>query len=589
MNFFRKFKFEIIITLIFIMLACIATYPLIFNLRSRIYDYQGDLLEALWYAWWVKYAWQNDLSPQFVPIVAAPFGIDLSKDITKNISLSFANYPLLVLTVLADEIFAYNFIMLFTFPLAGMAMYLMTYYFTRHKWGSFFAGLAFAFCPYHFAHASHITLANIQWIPLYVLFLFKLHNERTYANALLCGLFFALTFLSDTYYGYFMLVLTAAFIIFKLFQKIFFKKERFAPQAGFFKNFSLIASALTVAVLVCFPYIYPILKSYFFNNTAVISLHGYVRKIDDLYPYSYKVFNYFLPSPNHPVLGSVTRKLVGSIFYGESLQEHSLYLGLSTIFLGIFGYRFWKKTKKNQIHDTAEKRRTDFAVDFFVFLIIVAFLFSLAPTFLIFGRVIKLPSYYVYQVLPFFRAIARFGIVVMLALCVLAAFGFMFMVEKFRSVWKKTMVICFLFFILLFEFTNIPPFKTTQIGNAPEVYRWLEKQDPRAIVVEYPLGNDVEYIFYQRVHKKRLVNGALPGTEAFSVKEKIEDIDKPGVCEILKQMGVTYVILHLNRYEEGSKRAAIAGKINDFEKMYGLVMIREFNGIKVFEIKKKKI
>ena len=139
-------------------------------MHTSIYDYQGDLVETLWYAWWVKYAWQHDLDCQFVSIIACPYGIDLSRDIAKNIGLQFANYPLLLLTLMQNEIFAYNFIMLMTFPLAGLAMYLLAVYLTRNKWASFIAGLAYAFCPYHFAHASHITLANIQWMPLFIYF-----------------------------------------------------------------------------------------------------------------------------------------------------------------------------------------------------------------------------------------------------------------------------------------------------------------------------------------------------------------------------------------------------------------------------------
>ncbi len=585
MDFFKKFKFEIIICLIFILLTLVFTFPLIFNLRSQIYDYKGDLLETLWYAWWAKYAWQHDLSPQFVPIIAVPFGIDLSQDITKNIGLSFANYPLLMLTVLSNEIFAYNFIMLLTFPLAGMAMYLLTYYFTRNKWGSFFAGLAFAFCPYHFAHASHITLANIQWMPLFVLFLFKLHNERTHLAAVLCGLFFALTLLSDTYYGFFMLVLTGTFVIFKLFRRLVYRRANFAPQTSFLKNLSLMLMAMVVAALICFPYVFPILKSYLFESSAGLSLQKYIRDISQLYIYSAKMLNYILPATNQPVVGSFTQKFIGSIFYGESIQEHSLYLGMTTIFLSFFGYRFWQDRKKMQVQDVAKRRQLDFSMKFFASLTAVAFLFSLSPTFMILGRHIKMPSYYVFQVLPFFRAIARFGIVVMLALCVLAGFGFKFLIERLASPRKKATVGFGLICILIFEFMNIPPFRTTDIGNVPEVYRWLKDQSEKSIVIEYPLGNDIEYIFYQRVHKKRLVNGALPKTEAYSVAEKIKDITRPGTVDILRKLDVEFIILHLNSNDyQQSERLVIMKELDNFDKKYGLILIKEFNGTKVFKL-----
>jgi len=158
------------------------------------------------------------------------------------------------------------------------------------------------------------------------------------------------------------------------------------------------------------------------------------------------------------------------------------------------------------------------------------------------------------------------------------------MIERLNRPWKRKLAAygCILF--IIFEFANVPPFKTTNIGDAPEVYRWLKEQNEEALVVEYPIGNDVEYIFYQRVHKKRLVNGALKGTEAYSATEKIVDILKPGTSGILEKLGVTYVIVHLDRYNEKSERVEIMKKLDEFDKAYGLELIKDFGNIKVFKI-----
>ena len=590
MSLLRRFKFEIIIFILFILLAALFTWPLIINMRSQIYDYKGDLLEALWYAWWVKYAWQHDLSPQFVPIIASPFGVDLSKDITKNINLSFANYPLLILTVLVDEIFAYNFIIFLTFPLAGIAMYFLSYYLTKNKWASFLVGFAFSFCPYHFAHACHITLANIQWMPLFILFMFKFHNERTFSSAGLCGLFFALSLLSDTYYGYFMLIAALTFLAFKFFRKLFVKRETiFTPNVGISKNILLLSVCILVAVLVCFPYIYPIFKSYFFEGQLTPWLQRQMaeRPISQLHIYAARVFNYILPAANHPFFGSFAQRLVGSIFYGENLQEHSLYLGISIILFSIFGYRYWNNQKKPIIKEAIKKEKDDFTLGFFVSLAIVAFLFSLPPKFIILNTNIYLPSYWVYKIAPFFRNGARFGIVVMLALCAMAGFGFKFLIERLSNNWKKMIVSFCLIIFLIFEFMNFPPFKTVDMSRIPQVYKWLKQQNNDIIVAEYPIGNDVEYLFYQRVHKKRLLNGAQPDTEAYSISEKVRDILKPEATEILKSLGVRYVILHLDRYEK-SYRLAIEKQLDKFDKKLDLILIKDFGDIKVFKLEDSK-
>ena len=594
MGFLQKYKFEVIIFVLFFILAGIFTFPLILNMHTSIYDYQGDLIETLWYAWWVKYAWQHDLDCQFVSIIACPYGIDLSKDIAKNIGLQFANYPLLLLTLMQNEIFAYNFIMLMTFPLAGLAMYLLAVYLTRNKWASFVAGLAYAFCPYHFAHASHITLANIQWMPLFILFLFKLHKERTYPNAIFCGLFFALTLLSDTYYGYFMLVTAATFFIFMMVRK-FYRKIRklheinFTPQVGIVKNISLSVVTVFTASIVCFPYIFPILDSYLSGDGKLSVLkNGYLRGIKELKEPSATLLNYILPSPNHPLLGGFASRLEGALFYGENPQEFNLFLGFFAIIMSVYAFRVWKNSKKAEVVaiNAKEAEEIDFSMKFFVSLAVVAFLFSLYPVFVLFGRELWLPSAYTYHIIPFFRSIGRFGIVLMLAFSVLMAFGIKFLFERINL--KKVRIALVVLFsaVVLFEFVNFPPFKATDIEVKESVYSWLKEQPEDILIVEYPLEEDdtVIYLFNQRVHQKRLVNGAPRGTEAYSTNEKIRDILEPQTRKILNDLDVVYVVVHFNKHTQQSEKENVKKKLINSPKRYGLVEEKDFGDTKVYRI-----
>jgi hypothetical protein len=561
-------------------------------MHTSVYDYKGDLLETLWYAWWVKYAWQHDLDCQFVSIVASPYGIDLSQDIAKNIGLSFANYPLLLLTLLNNEIFAYNLIMLSTFPLAGLAMYLLAFYLTKNKWASVIAGLAYAFCPYHFAHASHITLANIQWMPLFLLFLFKLHKQRSYTDAFLCGLFFALTLLSDTYYGYFMLIAAATFFIFMLVRKLFRKighlhEINFTAQVGFLKNIGLLAVSVVTASVVCFPYIWPLLKSFVFSKDQGLILSSYTRDIGELHTNSAKIFNYILPTADHPLFGVFAGRMEGSLFYGENLQEHSLYLGIIVIILSIYAYNKWKNSKRAEITDLKEREERDYSIKFFMTLAAVSFLFSLAPIYIIFGLEIKLPSYYIYNIIPFFRAIGRFGIVLMLSLSVLMAFGLKFIFDKcYNNKLKKALIILFSV-IVIFEFINIPPLKTTDIGASEEVYYWLKDRPADVLVAEYPLEEDdtVVYLFNQRVHNKCLINGAPKETEAYSMTEKIVDILDAQTSRYLAVLGVDYVIVHFDKYTQLSEKKKVKDKLGDNPALYGLVLEKDFGKTKVYKLR----
>ena len=68
---------------------------------------------------------------------------------------------------------AYNVIVLATFPAAAAATYALARFLTGVHRSSLVAALAFAFAPVHVAHAAyHPHIAQVQWIPLYLLALF---------------------------------------------------------------------------------------------------------------------------------------------------------------------------------------------------------------------------------------------------------------------------------------------------------------------------------------------------------------------------------------------------------------------------------
>ncbi|GAH54652.1 unnamed protein product, partial [marine sediment metagenome] len=112
---------------------------------------------------------------------------------------------------------------------------------------------------------------------------------------------------------------------------------------------------------------------------------------------------------------------------------------------------------------------------------------------------------------------------------------------------------------------------------------WLSKQESDFIVAEYPLENDVEYLFWQRIHQKRLVNGALPGTHADKVRKEIVDILDPKTPGILKHLGTKYVIFHPGKYAQ-SDEVKIIGEIPDVQKQLGLRRVKSFPGARVYEV-----
>ena len=259
-----------------------------------------------------------------------------------------------------------------------------------------------------------------------------------------------------------------------------------------------------------------------------------------------------MPSSSHPVFGKFTEQFVGTKLYGVSFTEHALYLGWIPLLFAFLTFQRWKKNRKFQAQELANSGvNDDFYISFFISLAIVAWFFSQPPWWK-FGPVkIYMPSFFMYKILPMYRAYCRFGIVVMLAVAVLAGYGLKFVLEGLKSKnAKSTMAILFCG-LVLFEFWNYPPFKVIDISKVPSVYYWLKEQPKGIVIAEYPLdsGSPNEmYKFYQITHEKRIINGTIPGTYANKFAQDIIKLSDPKTEIILKSMGVTYVLVHHEGY-----------------------------------------
>ncbi len=557
--------------------------------------------------WWFKYAYLNHISPHLNSITASPFGVDYSY-----------SPPLLVnffgkwLSILINETFAYNFILLLTFLLSTVTMYFLVHYFTKNRLASLIASFIYAFSPYHFAHAfCHIPQANIQWMPLYVLTLFKLDEKRTYGNALFCAFIFSLNVFSDYEYGYFMAVFTIAFLAWKGWFGLRRKSKVQSPKSKVNQKDSLLhtCKVMLVAVVVTLAIILP-LTSHFLPNIFVTP-ERYVRPFRDLTSNSARPLGYLLPSQDNPFFGKFTKRFIKSPFYGGHPTEHTLYLGWVGIVLSIVAVREWRRKNREQVRKWESERvsgnqrlsgyqvirlsgkkknrlpitdhRSRKAVSFFLFAGIVALIFSHSPYTKIGNFRILFPSYFMYKILPMFRCYARFGIVVMLCVSVLAGIGLAFILEKIRNTKKRRIFLSVVLLLVFIEFASTLPAPMVNAVDPPPVYEWLSKQEGDFTIVEYPLETDYEYLFWQRIHQKRLVNGAQPGTYADEVRKEIVDILKPKTPGILSYLGARYVIFHPDKYLK-SEDVPVIGEVPDVGKQKGLKLVKTFEEARVYEV-----
>lgn len=535
---------KITVIFLFVILTIGMTFPLLFNFSTMIPGFHStdEPFGALWKFWWFKYAHDNGLGYGSCGLVASPFGynVNLSEGITYPVWTAINR----ALATFTTGPFTYNVQIFLSFILGGFFVYLLACHFSGSFVAALFAGIIYAFCPYHFARSwQHLGLAQIQWMPLYVLSLLRLREK---GNGL--GIFFAAVSLNlviffDYYYSYFMLMATGVFLFYCA---VYFRRS---PKTAGRIIFAVVL-ALALSFIMTLPANWAAIKSYFgFGVHKLLSQGGAVKDFGDLFKQSARPLSYILPFSEHPLLGGMTRNFIGSPYYGESFTEHALFLGWAPMVLAFVAVREWIRRRRLKIEDRESKQ--DFALGFFVFLSIAAWLFSQPPWWRIGPVKIYMPSFFMFKLLPMFRAYCRFGVVLMLAISVLAGAGLTVILQRFKTRPLRVAVAIALTSLVIFEFWNWPPFKVIDVSKAPQAYYWLKEEKGDFAIAEYPLditGANETFLFYQTIHAKKIINGTEAGTVGRQVAQTIADLSSLRTAEILKRLGVRYVLVHKADY-----------------------------------------
>ncbi len=572
-------KGEIIIFSFFILLSLIITYPLVLKINHSIFGdpaWTFDSLGSLYSIWWAKFAWLNKYPVTFNHLIAYPSGLDMSGEVTQPC----LSYPMLFLSLWQNEFFAYNFFILASFILSAIITYYLVFYLTREKLGSMMAGIIFSFCPYHSLKAfSHFGLAAIQWMPLYILILFKFAGGKSYRNGLFLALSFVLLTLSSFYYGYFMVLFTAAFFLFKIIYKLFNRKYEVSSKKRL-ENFKIVMFTLLIVVLLLLPSTYQTIKNIILPSEQTTSFIKYVQPYTDLFRYAAKPYDYILPSEYHPLFGNFTKKIIEKVTGGRRYwSETTLYLGIVPLLLAVVGVWGWIGHHRQKLIEPGE----NFYVPFFLLTAFFSFYFSLAPVIKLWKIKIPTPSFFLYRFFPMFRVNARVGILVILSVAVLAAFGLRNIILRIKKRSQQIFLSLVFSGLILFEYTVIPPFRNVDFRKVPPVYSWLAEEPADIVIAEYPLydwinENHYRYLFYQRVHQKKMINGAPAGSKGEEIRKTVLDILNPQSFSVLSKLGVNYLIVHKDVYDD--KALSILDNTED------LKFIKDFPEARIYQIKR---
>ena len=571
----KKYRFELLLFAFYLLLAVIITFPLILNFSSSIYSIPErtvDSFAAIYDFWWKKQAFLQDISPNFNALLGVS-GTPIKRLFHMVIVEGVGKW----LTILINEVFAYNLLILLGFSLSGLAMYFLAYHLTKSKPAAVLAGLIYAFSPLHRRYSFEwFGMAQWQWLPLYVLFLLKLDREKKAVWGILTGIMFALVAIENYYFGYFALFFTTAFVLFRIAQT-WISERRFYFNGKTLRLYLLAAGIVFVLTL-------PITTAFIGESGRLASglegeIGGFVREEWPRFAFSARPWFYLFPDVYHPVFGDTVQKIYDWIathppyfitkpFYH---REHSLFLGWTTLILSAVAvFRLpasggsTRRVDQTSSKPDGFRRRSAAYVWLFLFLGIVMIIFSAPPYATINLRKIYFPSHYLYNLFPMFRSYARFGILVLLCTSVLAGFGFKFLLEKTKSRRGKVLLTLFAFCILHFEFLDIPPFHNVNVGTLP-VYEWLAEQPGDFGIIVYPQDLSNFDLLAQRTHKKRFLNSK--GRTTAEVREVLEHLNEVGTVEKLREWDVKYIV---------SRHPSSLG----FEKNY--VLIETYDGPRVY-------
>lgn len=552
------------VSISFVILTCIMTFPLIFNIFKYIPGFfsTDESYGVLWSSWIIKHSFLHHLSLSYTNFVAYPSGIDIYSSGYFSIIWLFWFH---LLSILLPVIYAYNVHILLNLTLSGIFTYLLVYHVTKSRVGAFFSGVAFAYCPYQFARVwQHFSLTYNQWIPLILFAIILLMKSKGRKAFILLLISVLMTFSTDWTIMYFSFFVIVVFFLYwaiqSLMSGVFRDKLRRRENTSYLKRVSL---AFLIVFLILSPQFIRLFQYKMKANKNVLpsAFNVYNRPFEDLFAQSARPLSYLLPSSSHPVFGQFTSSFVGNDFYGGSFTEHTLYLGFIPLILAFIAIKTWRRRKR-----ACKESEDDFFLGYFTVLAIAAWLFSQPPWWQIGPVKIYMPSFFVYKILPMFRAYCRFGIVLMLAVSVLAGFGFKYYLERFKTFKMKAAVALLVLLGVLFEFFSWPPYKVIDVSRVPQVYSWLKQKGGDFVIAEYPLDarspNEL-FKFYQITHEKKMINGRLPGTEAFLTQQPLVKLSSPETASRLKALGVHYVLVH----PQGYLVSELADDKNEMEKI----------------------
>jgi hypothetical protein len=501
-------------------LTALLTYPLVFNLGRLARIDNDDGKYSIWNVAWVAHALVVDPLHVFDANIFYPRPDTLAYS-ESNLGAGALAVPGYWLT--RSPYVAHNSAWLLGCMLGLLGTYYLVRHLTSSRWPAVVAAICFAFCPYIFAHTPHIQLLMTWPLPFCLLALHRLVERPSASRGAVLGLAMAVQALFCGYYGVFaMLTVGWAVLVFTLTRRLW-RTPRFWVGLAIG---AVVAIALVAPAFVPYwelrqqtGFARPMLEARFFSADWRAYLASGAR-----------AHQWILPFIGH--------------------WSEVLFPGFVALVFGIVGLI------------AVLPRRYELGLVYGGLAILAAWA-SFGPI----GGLYPI----LYDVVPGFswlRGPARFGLLVVLALSVLAGLGVAALLRRVR--WPNLVGA---FVVLLAIGDHAVQLPLVNVNPFPPVYAMLATL-PKAPVLEVPLVHSsfflgADYLLNSTTHWMPLVNGFsdyIPD-DYVDLTKALNHFPTQSGLAAARRAGARYVVVHLDKYSP-RERAAVLAQLDEYSSAF---------------------
>lgn len=481
---------HVIILAVYLLLSLVFTLPLVFHFATHGIGHGVDDPAQTWSLWWMRYALLNlGTNPLETNYVFYPVGINLVA-YTPTFLNGVISIPL---QLFFSIIVAQNCLVLFALVIGGYGTYLLVHEILARQgihadFAAALAGAFYAFGAWHINYvvAGHFMLLHNEWLPFGALYLIRL-NRASWKNGALAGLFFGLTVWTELTLGMFLGIFAVLYwLALALTQRTQLLTRQFVQNGS---TFLLIAS-ISLSPLVL-------------NLWQDLQRYGYylTAGVGRLYIFSAEPISFFVPSAQHPVLGTWAQTITNA-------NTSYAFIGYAVLILALLGATFQQGARV------------------WVMLAIVFALLMFGPTLIINEINTQIPMpFALLRAIPLVNANrypVRFNVMLMLSLTPLLALG----VVRLWTTTRRKFALGALTVLFAFEQLVIP-IPLVDLG-VPKIFETLGNEPGDFAILHLPLGwrssvmvegkQDDKTPFYQTVHHKRILGGITSRIPSFKVQ-----------------------------------------------------------------------